>query len=548
MKRVCYPVSDVRLPGYDKPENLPILHDGSSDSEAYEGDSGWAEADDDDDAVAIKCFFCDKTFANATAMCDHCKADESFDFLAAKARMNLDFVETIKFINYIRTQVMLGHRDFSMDRETFDIEEYARSPLDDDPLLYSLDDLPADDTPAQDDTPHNAADLERIAELENAIQQLTLVHKAHNEMVQRMLAENSSETSSDSDSNTKTGPIKPKKAAEEKLSGPALEKDNDNYFNGYAYNQIHRTMLEDTVRTDAYRDFIYDNKNVFAGKVVLDVGCGTGILSMFCAKAGAAHVYAVDNSNIVTKAREIIFTNGLEKTITVLRGNIEDIALPVAHVDIIVSEWMGYALLYEKMLDSVLIARDRFLAPGGLMVPSHCTLRIAPYSNEKFGSENRENDFWTDVYGFDMTPMIDNDKLAFAVIDIEHVIPQRVAGSASTFRVLPLATVSAKELQFTAPFEVEVSRDVPRIDGWVVWFDTFFLPKRGDVLPLDAVAETWPESAPGNAFTTGPFGEKETHWGMGVMPLAKKNGTKALAKGARVGGSVAYNAYETRDT
>jgi protein arginine N-methyltransferase 3 len=75
-------------------------------------------------------------------------------------------------------------------------------------------------------------------------------------------------------------------------------------------------MLKDTVRTDAYRDFIYENKNLFAGKVVLDVGCGTGILSMFCAKAGAEKVIAVDNSEIINKAREIVFENGLGDVIT----------------------------------------------------------------------------------------------------------------------------------------------------------------------------------------------------------------------------------------
>jgi type I protein arginine methyltransferase len=75
-------------------------------------------------------------------------------------------------------------------------------------------------------------------------------------------------------------------------------------------------MLKDKVRTDAYRDFIYDNKNLFKDKVVLDVGCGTGILSMFCARAGATKVIAVDNSDIVDRARENIHENGLGDIIT----------------------------------------------------------------------------------------------------------------------------------------------------------------------------------------------------------------------------------------
>ena len=86
--------------------------------------------------------------------------------------------------------------------------------------------------------------------------------------------------------------------------------------------EIHETMLKDTVRTDAYRDFIYEHKELFKGKVILDVGCGTGILSMFCARAGAKKVFAVDNSNIIDKAREIIFDNELDEIVTyVLNAN-----------------------------------------------------------------------------------------------------------------------------------------------------------------------------------------------------------------------------------
>ena len=49
-------------------------------------------------------------------------------------------------------------------------------------------------------------------------------------------------------------------------------------------------MLKDEVRTLTYRNSMYHNKHLFKDKIVLDVGCGTGILSMFAAKAGAKHV------------------------------------------------------------------------------------------------------------------------------------------------------------------------------------------------------------------------------------------------------------------
>ena len=67
----------------------------------------------------------------------------------------------------------------------------------------------------------------------------------------------------------------------------------DYYFDSYAHFSIHEEMLKDEVRTLTYRNSMYHNKHLFRDKVVLDVGCGTGILSLFAARAGAKHVYGV---------------------------------------------------------------------------------------------------------------------------------------------------------------------------------------------------------------------------------------------------------------
>jgi protein arginine N-methyltransferase 3 len=60
--------------------------------------------------------------------------------------------------------------------------------------------------------------------------------------------------------------------------------------------------------------------------------------------------------------------------------------LLLLQVDVIVSEWMGYALLFECMLDSLLAARDRWLAPGGAVLPDLASIAVAGASREAFGT------------------------------------------------------------------------------------------------------------------------------------------------------------------
>ena len=113
---------------------------------------------------------------------------------------------------------------------------------------------------------------------------------------------------------------------------------------------------------------------------VLDVGTGTGILAAFAAMQGATRVIAVDASGMTKWAEGLVHFNNLQDKITVIRSRIEDLAdLPhdLTKVDMIVSEWMGYGLFNESVLDSVIIARKKFLKPGGIILPDTAVLKMA---------------------------------------------------------------------------------------------------------------------------------------------------------------------------
>ncbi|KAF3766006.1 hypothetical protein M406DRAFT_88807 [Cryphonectria parasitica EP155] len=488
-----------------------------SESEGSEGWDDVNEGDDEQEALDIVSLLDEKVFPDAASMLAYCKDKFGFDFVAARDRLGLDFYGSIKLVNFVRSTVKEG-KPLPEQISEADIsdERFMMPVLADDAFIMCLDDLPSSSPDAAAEGKGKAVDEEVTAEpsesavLRAQLDEMTRQFANYRLAVEQTLDKRWHAEDDDSDS----GSNKKEK-----------EDSSQSYWEGYANHDIHETMLKDTVRTDAYRDFIYNNKNLFKGKVVLDIGCGTGILSMFCAKAGAAHVYAIDKSAILDKARENIFHNNLGSTITCLRGRIEDITLPVDKVDIIVSEWMGYCLLYEAMLPSVLFARDRYLKPDGLLVPSHATIFVAPVSDPEYVTESVS--FWRDVYGFDMKPMLEG---LLKDVRVQYVPRESVAGSPSPY-ALDLYRCTVDDLSFRVPWASKLARhDVECVDGFVIWFDNYFATTRrpaGEVERIEAPAEEWQaERADGSvAFTTGPHA-KDTHWKQGFLMVEDQEGKK----------------------
>lgn len=243
------------------------------------------------------------------------------------------------------------------------------------------------------------------------------------------------------------------------------------------------------MRTESYRDAILGNRNLFKDKIVMDVGCGTSILSMFSSQADAKKVIAIDQSEIIFHAMDITLKNSV-KNIEFVKGRLENVTLPLKYgekVDIIISEWMGYFLLYEGMLDSVIYARDKYLKPNGLLLPNRCTISLVGLGDEQRHSEYVT--FWNNVYGFDMSIM-QSDVLKEAVVEL--CSNDFVLSEAVTIADLNMMTVDYKYASFVYDFQLKITKD-GMFTAFAGYFDTFFdLPNT-------------------IAFTTGPHSEP-THW------------------------------------
>ncbi|KAH7715069.1 CRE-PRMT-1 protein [Aphelenchoides avenae] len=242
---------------------------------------------------------------------------------------------------------------------------------------------------------------------------------------------------------------------------PALNEmtSKDYYFDSYAHFGIHEEMLKDEVRTLTYRNAIYHNPHLFKGKVVMDVGSGTGILSMFAAKAGAKKVFAVEFSNMAVMSRKIIEDNGLSDIIEVVHGKIEDIqALPggIEKVDVIISEWMGYCLFYESMLNTVLYARDKWLRTDGqgVLFPDRAKLFVCAIEDRQYKHDKIE--WWDNVYGFNMSSI---RQMAITEPLVDVVENAQVVTNNYVLKDVDLYTVTVDDLTFDSEFRLRCVRN-----------------------------------------------------------------------------------------
>ena len=176
---------------------------------------------------------------------------------------------------------------------------------------------------------------------------------------------------------------------------------------GWSAPQVHISMLNDRVRTEAFLSAIAEV--VRPDDVVVDIGTGTGVLAAAAARAGARHVYAIEGTDIGGAARQLFAANDFADRITLVPGWSSQVELP-ERANVLVAEIIGNDPLEEGVMETFADARKRFLTPDARIIPSRVKTFALPIAMDEgllakvlFTADATSS--WKEWYGLDFSPL-----------------------------------------------------------------------------------------------------------------------------------------------
>jgi len=275
----------------------------------------------------------------------------------------------------------------------------------------------------------------------------------------------------------------------------------------------HLDMLADIQRNSGFYEAI--KRIVKNGDTVLDIGTGTGLLSMMCAKTGASQVYGCEMlEEVAVSARNVINDNGFEDKIEVIHKKSTKVEIGKElneKVDVIVSEIVDAGLLGEGVIPSVRHAKNNLLKDGGKILPQAATIMGALVESEHLNAINELHN----VCGFDLSKFGKFDKGGIYHSTFLRNVPHKIL--TNSFKILDidfynLPKIASPENPNQSQIEVSIIENgMPHL--LVYWFELLL----DDQLSL----------------SSGPDGEM-IHWGQATYGLpnmnAKKKGDKLKFK------------------
>jgi protein arginine N-methyltransferase 1 len=254
---------------------------------------------------------------------------------------------------------------------------------------------------------------------------------------------------------------------------------------------VYGKMILDESRTGAYADAL--RAAVRDGSIVLDIGTGTGILAFLACRFGARKVYAIEAGDVIQLARQAAAANGFAERIEFIQEISTRVNLP-EKVDVIVADIHGILPAFEASLMSIMDARDRFLAPGGRLIPQQETLWAAlVHAADAYGEvvEPWENK----GYGFDFQAIRD--------IAVNNFRRLKSGGDPLVTEPRCWATLDYRTLS------------LPNLDGQILWTLDRAVTAHGLAVWFDC------EAYDGVGFSNSPVSPTKQNFGHAFFPWSR---------------------------
>ncbi len=227
----------------------------------------------------------------------------------------------------------------------------------------------------------------------------------------------------------------------------------------------HLSMLHDTDRMDSFRRAI--DASVKPGDVVVDIGCGSGVLSFMACDAGASKVYAVEGGPVIEVARELALDNGFADRIEFLRGWSTDVDIPEP-ADVLISETIGNAGLDEGIVAWALDARARLLHPEAVLIPQRLRMWVAAV--ESADDHSLVGDWRSTNLPYDYSAAY---RRAAGTLWFADFTPSNLLGQPELAADVDLMTVGDETIGASGSLQVDRAGT---LHGLACWFDSLLCP------------------------------------------------------------------------